>query len=122
MQLCDGDYRCRDEGKHFHLFMCEFMLFVYLWGHQDLKYKILIKNKKLKNHVEAESASGTEAEESVDDAEDEEEEEDEDEEEEEERQSKAKFWLPRKAVAKTKVSQLGTEVFCTDIIECTLQP
>ncbi|XP_077939014.1 1-phosphatidylinositol 4,5-bisphosphate phosphodiesterase zeta-1-like [Gasterosteus aculeatus] len=68
----------------------------------DLKYKILIKNKKLKNHVEAESASGTEAEESVDDAEDEEEEEDEDEEEEEERQSKAKFWLPRKAVAKTK--------------------
>ncbi|KAL6106529.1 plcz1 [Pungitius sinensis] len=69
----------------------------------DLKYKILIKNKKLKDHAEAESASGTEAEESVDEVEDEEEEEeDDDEDEEEERQTKAKFWLHRKAVAKTK--------------------
>ncbi|XP_030280844.1 1-phosphatidylinositol 4,5-bisphosphate phosphodiesterase zeta-1 [Sparus aurata] len=57
----------------------------------DLKYKILIKNKKLKPK--------TEAEESVDEGEDDEEEDDE---EEEDQQPKAKFWSPRKAGSKMK--------------------
>ena len=70
------------------------------WGCQDLKYKILIKNKKLKPK--------TEAEESVDEGEEEEEEE-EDDEEEEDQQPKAKFWSPRKAGSKMKVSQIEAE-------------
>ncbi|XP_019116417.2 1-phosphatidylinositol 4,5-bisphosphate phosphodiesterase zeta-1 isoform X1 [Larimichthys crocea] len=60
----------------------------------DLKYKILIKNKKLKPHIK------TEGEESVDEGEEEEEEEDD--EEDEEQQTKAKFWSPRKAGSKIK--------------------
>ncbi len=80
-----------------HLFMYKFILLVFLWGCQDLRYKILIKNKKLKNQ------NKTDTEESVDEGEDEEEE---DEEEDEDHQTKAKFWSPRKAGSKTKVSQI----------------
>lgn len=68
---------------------------MFLWGCQDLKNKILIKNKKLKPK--------TETEESVDEGE---EEDDDDEEEEEDHQTKAKFWSPRKAGSKSKVSQI----------------
>lgn len=68
-----------------------------LWLRQDLQYKILIKNKRLKPQIK------TEAEESVDEGEEEEEEDDE---EDEEHQTKAKFWSPRKAGPKVKVSQL----------------
>lgn len=67
---------------------------MFLSGCQDLKNKILIKNKKLK--------SKTEAEESVDEGEDEED----DNEEEEDPQTKAKFWSPRKAGPNTNVSQI----------------
>ncbi|XP_047195932.1 1-phosphatidylinositol 4,5-bisphosphate phosphodiesterase zeta-1 [Hippoglossus stenolepis] len=64
----------------------------------DLKYKILIKNKKLKPQNRAEDASGTEIEESVDESEDD----DEEDEEDEEFQSTSKFWCPRKAGPKKK--------------------
>lgn len=73
---------------------------MYLWGCQDLKYKILIKNKKIKPPIKTEDAAGTQAEESVDEGEDDEE----DDEEDEDQQTKAKFWS--KAGSKTKVSQL----------------
>lgn len=73
-----------------------------MWILQDLKYKILVKNKKLKAHIETEGAAGTEVEESVDD------EDEEDEEEEEDHQTKAKFWSPRKAGSTPKVSQLDS--------------
>lgn len=77
------------------------MLNVYLLECQDLKYKILIKNKKLKPQIKAEDASGTEAEESIDEGEDD----DDDDEEDEDLQSKAKFWSPKKAGPKKEVSQ-----------------
>lgn len=67
---------------------------------QDLKYKILIKNKKLKRQIKTEDAA--EGEESANEGEEEEEEED--------HQTKAKFWSPRKAGSKKKVSQ-GVFVF-----------
>lgn len=86
-----------------HLFMCEFVLHVFLWGSQDLKYKILIKNKKLKPQIK------TEGEESVDEGEEEDEEDDE---EEEEQQTKTKFWSPRKAGSKAKVSQFELRSVC----------
>ncbi|KAM7396921.1 hypothetical protein PAMP_019926 [Pampus punctatissimus] len=63
----------------------------------DLKYKILIKNKKLRPQIKAEDAAG--AEESGDEDEEEEEEEDE---EDEDHQTKAKFWSPRKAGSRKK--------------------
>ncbi|XP_038562734.1 1-phosphatidylinositol 4,5-bisphosphate phosphodiesterase zeta-1-like isoform X2 [Micropterus salmoides] len=63
----------------------------------DLKYKILIKNKKLKPQIKMDTA-GTEAEESVDEGEDEEDDDD----EEEDHQSKATFWASRKAGSKIK--------------------
>lgn len=62
---------------------------------QDLKHKILIKNKKLK--------ARSEAEESVDEGE--EEDDDDEEEEEEKQQAILKFWSPRKSVSKKKVSE-----------------
>lgn len=65
---------------------------------QDLKYKILIKNKKLKHQIKTEDAA--EGEESANEGEEEEEDE-----EEEDHQTKAKFWSPRKAGSKKKVSQ-----------------
>lgn len=66
-----------------------------------MKYKILIKNKKLKPQGKAEEASGTEAEESVDEGEEDEE----DEEEDEDLPSKVKFWSPSKAGSKKEVSE-----------------
>uniref|UniRef100_UPI0037E9BA69 1-phosphatidylinositol 4,5-bisphosphate phosphodiesterase zeta-1-like n=1 Tax=Semicossyphus pulcher TaxID=241346 RepID=UPI0037E9BA69 len=72
----------------------------------DLKYKILIKNKKLK--IRTEDAAGTEAEESVDEGEDEDEDE-----EDEDLQTKAKFWSPRKAGPKAKVKALSDLVIYT---------
>lgn len=74
-----------------------------VWGGacQDLKYKVLIKNKKRKPQIKTEEAAGTEVEESVDEGEDDEEEVEED----EDRQTKVKFWSPRKAEPKEKVSQ-----------------
>lgn len=61
-----------------------------LWGCQDLKNKILIKNKTLKPKTEAES---------VDEGEDEEVDNEEVEEE------KGKLWSPRKAGPQMKVSE-----------------
>ena len=69
-------------------------MIVYLWGCQDLKYKILIKNKKLRPQIKTEDTTGLE--ESEDEEEDE---------EDEDQQTKAKFWSPRKAGSKKKVSQ-----------------
>ncbi|XP_032379687.1 1-phosphatidylinositol 4,5-bisphosphate phosphodiesterase zeta-1 isoform X2 [Etheostoma spectabile] len=70
----------------------------------DLKYKILIKNKKLKPPIKTEDAAGTQAEESVDEGEGEEEEDDL---EDEDQQTKAKFWSPRKAGSKTKKKKVA---------------
>jgi len=83
-----------------HSFTREFILNV--WECQDLKYKILIKNKKLKPQIETEDAAGAEesADEGGDDYDD-----DEEDEEDEDNQTKAKFWSPRKAGSKKKVSQ-----------------
>uniref|UniRef100_A0A3Q1K126 Phosphoinositide phospholipase C n=1 Tax=Anabas testudineus TaxID=64144 RepID=A0A3Q1K126_ANATE len=64
----------------------------------DLMYKVLIKNKKLKPQIQTEETAGTEAEESVDEGEDDEEEDDED----EDHLTKAKFWSPRKTEPKKK--------------------
>ncbi|XP_078023926.1 1-phosphatidylinositol 4,5-bisphosphate phosphodiesterase zeta-1-like [Epinephelus lanceolatus] len=74
----------------------------------DLKYKILIKNKKLKPDIKTEGAAGTETEESVDEGEDEEEDE-----EDEDEQTRAKFWSPRKAGPKMKVKALSDLVIYT---------
>ncbi|CAJ1056398.1 -phosphatidylinositol 4%2C5-bisphosphate phosphodiesterase zeta-1-like isoform X1 [Xyrichtys novacula] len=79
----------------------------------DLQYKILIKNKKLKHKTEA--AAGTEAEESVDEGEEEEE----DEEEEEEdacNQTKARFWSPRKAGSKVKKKTVVVAKALSDLV------
>ncbi|XP_053175019.1 1-phosphatidylinositol 4,5-bisphosphate phosphodiesterase zeta-1-like [Scomber japonicus] len=57
----------------------------------DLKYKILIKNKKLRPQIKTEDTTGLE--ESEDEEEDE---------EDEDQQTKAKFWSPRKAGSKKK--------------------
>lgn len=72
-----------------------------VWACQDLKYKVLIKNKKLKPQIRTEEAAGTEAEESADEGEDD----DEEDEEDQDQQTKAKLWPPRKVEAKKKVSQ-----------------
>lgn len=82
-----------------HLIMCEFEPPVCFCGDQDLKNKILIKNKKVKPTAGAE--------ESVDEGEEEEEEDDDDDGDvaEEEHQSKVKFWSPRRSEPKTKVSK-----------------
>ncbi|KAM9352195.1 1-phosphatidylinositol 4,5-bisphosphate phosphodiesterase zeta-1-like [Symphorus nematophorus] len=74
---------------------------------QDLKYKILIKNKKLRPQVK------TEAEESVDEGEDDEEEDDE---EDEYQQTKAKFWSPRKAGSKTKKKKVVVAEALSDLV------
>lgn len=91
--VCDSE--CSLHGHGWGL--CKLIHARFLWGCQDLKYKILIKNKKLKPQIR------TEAEESVGEGEDDEEEDDE---EDEDHQDKAKFWSPRKAGSKTKVSQI----------------
>ncbi|XP_037538914.1 1-phosphatidylinositol 4,5-bisphosphate phosphodiesterase zeta-1-like [Nematolebias whitei] len=78
----------------------------------DLKHKILIKNKKLKPQIKTEDAA--EAEESADECEDEEEEED----EEENHQTKARFWSSRKAGLNKKVSQaLSNLVIYTESVK-----
>ncbi|XP_060933094.1 1-phosphatidylinositol 4,5-bisphosphate phosphodiesterase zeta-1-like [Limanda limanda] len=64
----------------------------------DLKYKILIKNKTLQPQTSAEDASGTEIEESVDESEYDIVEDEED----EEFQTTSKFWYPRKSGQKKK--------------------
>ncbi|XP_029991633.1 1-phosphatidylinositol 4,5-bisphosphate phosphodiesterase zeta-1-like [Sphaeramia orbicularis] len=70
----------------------------------DLKYKILIKNKKRLPQNESEDAAGAEVEESADESEDE----DEDEEEEEEvHQRKVKSWSMRKAGPKKKKKKVA---------------
>ncbi|KAM6926499.1 1-phosphatidylinositol 4,5-bisphosphate phosphodiesterase zeta-1-like [Lycodopsis pacificus] len=87
----------------------------------DLKYKILVKNKKLK----AEGAAGTEAEENTDEGEDEDEDEDEDDDEEEEeeeeddRQNKAKFCSPRKAKSKKKKKKVAVAEALSDLVVYT---
>uniref|UniRef100_A0A8C4HCZ0 Phosphoinositide phospholipase C n=1 Tax=Dicentrarchus labrax TaxID=13489 RepID=A0A8C4HCZ0_DICLA len=72
----------------------------------DLKYKILIKNKKLKPQIR------TEAERSVDEDEDEEE----DIEEEEDHQTKSKFWFLRKAGSKTKKKKVVVAEALSDLV------
>lgn len=79
--------------------MCDTSL-CYLWECQDLKCKILIKNKKKKPRIKTEQAteeSADEGEEDYDDLEDEEDDED--------HQTKTKFWSPRKAGPKKEVSE-----------------
>lgn len=83
--------------------MFELIFYMCVWAWQDLKYKVLIKNKKLKPQNKTEEKARTEAEESVDEGEDDDD--DEEVEEDEDHQAKAKFWSPRKAEAKKKVSQ-----------------
>lgn len=85
---------CCDLVPHVGFFFLLFCFFPFLLCCQDLKHKILIKNKKLK--------ARSEAEESVDEGE---EEGDDEEEEEEEQQSILKFWSPRKSGSKKKVSE-----------------
>ncbi|KAG7231121.1 hypothetical protein INR49_027161, partial [Caranx melampygus] len=77
----------------------------------DLKYKILIKNKKLKPQVKAEEASGTEAEESVDEGE-----EDEEDEEDEDLQTKVKFWSPSKAGSKKEKKKVVVAEALSDLV------
>lgn len=102
------------------VYVLEFILFV--WKCQDLKYKILIKDKKLKPQIKTEDAA--EAEESADEGEDDEdnngddeEAEEVDEEENEDRQTKIRFWSPRQAGPKEKVSQglliRLTQIYCS---------
>ncbi|KAM7414826.1 hypothetical protein PAMA_019582 [Pampus argenteus] len=77
----------------------------------DLKYKILIKNKKLRPQIKAEDTAG--AEESGDEDEDEEDEEDED------HQTKAKFWSPRKAGSKKKKKKVVVAEALSDLVVYT---
>ncbi|TNN82035.1 1-phosphatidylinositol 4,5-bisphosphate phosphodiesterase zeta-1 [Liparis tanakae] len=84
-------------------------------GPNDLKYKILVKNKKLKAQIETEGAAGREVEESVDD----EDEEDEEEEEEEDHQTKAKFWSPRKAGSTPKKKKVAVAEALSDLVVYT---
>ncbi|KAL7401634.1 hypothetical protein ABVT39_002367 [Epinephelus coioides] len=76
----------------------------------DLKYKILIKNKKLKPDIKTEGAAGTETE-SVDEGEDEEEDE-----EDEDEQTRAKFWSPRKAGPKMKKKKVAVAEALSDLV------
>ncbi|XP_006782669.1 1-phosphatidylinositol 4,5-bisphosphate phosphodiesterase zeta-1-like isoform X1 [Neolamprologus brichardi] len=75
---------------------------------QDLKYKILIKNKKLKHQIKTEDAA--EGEESANEGEEEEEEEEED------HQTKAKFWSPRKAGSKKKKKKVVVAEALSDLV------
>ncbi|XP_077567745.1 1-phosphatidylinositol 4,5-bisphosphate phosphodiesterase zeta-1-like isoform X1 [Stigmatopora nigra] len=84
----------------------------------DLKYKILIKNKKLKPRARIEGVSGTEAEYSADEGEEEEEEEEED--EEEDQQSRSKFWSPRKAGSKKKKKRVVVAEKLSDLVIYTV--
>ncbi|XP_063768485.1 1-phosphatidylinositol 4,5-bisphosphate phosphodiesterase zeta-1-like [Eleginops maclovinus] len=79
----------------------------------DLKYKILIKNKKLKPHIDTEGPSCTETEESVDEGEEDEDEDEED----EDHQTKAKFWSSKKSGLKIKVKALSDLVVYTKSVK-----
>ncbi|XP_037623722.1 1-phosphatidylinositol 4,5-bisphosphate phosphodiesterase zeta-1-like isoform X1 [Sebastes umbrosus] len=78
----------------------------------DLKYKILIKNKKLKPHVKMEGAARIEAEDSADEGDDEEEDDEEDE-------GHSKFWSPRKARPKMKKRKVAVAEALSDLIVYT---
>ncbi|KAM4733379.1 1-phosphatidylinositol 4,5-bisphosphate phosphodiesterase zeta-1-like [Anableps anableps] len=82
----------------------------------DLMYKILIKNKKLKSWIKAENK--TEAEESADEGEDadDEEEEDDDDEEDQGHLTKAKFWSPRKPSLKKKKKKVKVAQALSDLV------
>ncbi|KAM9377706.1 1-phosphatidylinositol 4,5-bisphosphate phosphodiesterase zeta-1-like [Pholidichthys leucotaenia] len=82
----------------------------------DLKCKILIKNKKVKPQIKAEDAAAAAGpEESVDEGEDEDDD-DEDEDEDEERLTKAKFWSPRKAGSKKKKRKVIVAQALSDLV------
>lgn len=78
-----------------------------IWEWQDLKFKILIKNKKQRPQSKGEDVTETDIEESAEE-EDEDEEEEEEEDEEEKSKAKVKFWSPTKTQKgpKKKVSQI----------------
>ncbi|XP_030588258.1 1-phosphatidylinositol 4,5-bisphosphate phosphodiesterase zeta-1 isoform X2 [Archocentrus centrarchus] len=76
----------------------------------DLKYKILIKNKKIKHQIKAEDA----AEESANEGEEDEDEEQE--EEEKEHQTRAKFWSPRKEGSKKKKKKVVVAESLSDLV------
>nr|XP_020480370.1 1-phosphatidylinositol 4,5-bisphosphate phosphodiesterase zeta-1-like [Monopterus albus] len=78
----------------------------------DLKYKILIKNKKLKPQIKTEDAAGTEAEESVDESQD-------DDEEDEDYQNTAKCCSPRKAGPKKKEEKVMLSKALSDLVVYT---
>uniref|UniRef100_A0A3Q0SVB9 Phosphoinositide phospholipase C n=1 Tax=Amphilophus citrinellus TaxID=61819 RepID=A0A3Q0SVB9_AMPCI len=78
----------------------------------DLKYKILIKNKKIKRQIKAEDA----AEESANEGEEDEDEDEEQEEEEKEHQTRAKFWSPRKAGSKKKKKKVVVAEALSDLV------
>ncbi|KAM4554328.1 1-phosphatidylinositol 4,5-bisphosphate phosphodiesterase zeta-1-like [Fundulus diaphanus] len=83
----------------------------------DLKYKILIKNKKLKSQFKAEDrAEGEESADEGEDGDDEEEEVEEDEEEDEGHQTKAKFWSSRKAGSKKKKKKVKVAQALSDLV------
>ncbi|XP_077424304.1 1-phosphatidylinositol 4,5-bisphosphate phosphodiesterase zeta-1-like isoform X2 [Vanacampus margaritifer] len=85
----------------------------------DLKYKILIKNKKLKPRARIDGATGTEADGSADEGEEEEEEEEE-EDEEEDQQSRSKFWSPRKTGSKKKKKKVVVADALSDLVIYTV--
>ncbi|RVE71657.1 hypothetical protein OJAV_G00054010 [Oryzias javanicus] len=77
----------------------------------DLKYKILIKNKKKKPRIKTEQAteeSADEGEEDYDDLEDEEDDED--------HQTKTKFWSPRKAGPKKEEKKVVVAQALSDLV------
>ncbi|XP_047453187.1 1-phosphatidylinositol 4,5-bisphosphate phosphodiesterase zeta-1-like [Mugil cephalus] len=82
----------------------------------DLKYKILIKNKKLKAQIKTEDGAGPE--DSADEGEEEDDDEEEDEEEEDLR-TKAKFWSPRKAGSKKKKKKVAMAEALSDLVVYT---
>ncbi|KAM4573045.1 1-phosphatidylinositol 4,5-bisphosphate phosphodiesterase zeta-1-like [Odontesthes bonariensis] len=84
---------------------------------QDLKYKILIKNKKLKPQIKTEDAAG--AEESADEGGDDYDDDDEEDEEDEDNQTKAKFWSPRKAGSKKKKKKVVVAEALSDLVVYT---
>ncbi|CAL8359523.1 unnamed protein product [Lota lota] len=79
----------------------------------DLKYKILIKNKKIRAPSEAKEAASREADESE---EEEEEEEGEEGEQDEGSQGQSKFWSPRKLVLKKKVKKVMVAEALSDLV------
>nr|XP_057931618.1 1-phosphatidylinositol 4,5-bisphosphate phosphodiesterase zeta-1-like [Doryrhamphus excisus] len=81
----------------------------------DLKYKILIKNKKLKPRAKMEA--GTEGNETGDEVEEDGEEEEDDD---DDQQSKAKFWSPRKTGSKKKKKKVVVADALSDLVIYTV--